>query len=150
MARNRTDGSSVKEEEIPFRGRFVVVDTSILLAILFNEKHGPWAADQLYESDSPLAMSTVHYTEALILVHDRQPSLADAIRDLIENSSIRLVPPDTQQAEVAASARLRFPINLGDCFAYALAVSERCPVLTLDGDFRKCDIDIVFPRTAAG
>jgi ribonuclease VapC len=127
----------------------VVVDTSILLAILFNENHGPWAADQLYESDSPLVMSTVNYTEALILVHDRQPNLAEAIREMIEHSSIRLVPPDSQQAEVAARARLRFPINLGDCFAYALAVAERCPVLTLDGDFRKCDIDVVYPLTTA-
>ena len=91
-------------------------------------------------------MSTVNYTEALILVHDRQPNLAEAIREMIEHSSIRLVPPDSQQAEVAARARLRFPINLGDCFAYALAVAERCPVLTLDGDFRKCDIDVVYPR----
>ncbi|MBI5300151.1 MAG: type II toxin-antitoxin system VapC family toxin [Deltaproteobacteria bacterium] len=51
------------------------------------------------------------------------------------------------QAETSAVARLKFPaLNLGDCFAYALAKEESCPVLTLDEDFVKSDIEVLFPE----
>jgi len=123
----------------------MVVDTSILIAVFFNEKQGPWAVDRLQEYRGDLQMSTVNYAEALILIQDRQPGLLQEIRDAIETSSIRLIAPSSSQAEVAASARLRYPLNLGDCFAYALAKQERCAVLTLDRDFRKTDVPVVLP-----
>jgi ribonuclease VapC len=124
----------------------VVVDTSILLAIFFNEKHGPWATDQLQQNRFDLQMSTVNYAEVLILIEDRQPHLFTAIREAIEASSIRLVAPTAGQAEMAAAARHRYPLNLGDCFAYALAKQENSPLLTLDRDFRKTDIGVVLPK----
>lgn len=124
----------------------MVVDTSILLAVFFNERFGPWAADQLRDHASDLRMSTVNYAEALILVHDRQPQLFAEIREAIQASSIRLVAPTSDQAEIAAAARLRYPLNLGDCFAYALARQEDCPLLTLDRDFLKTDLTVVFPK----
>ena len=126
----------------------MVVDTSALLAVFFNEKAGPWVLDQLQANSGELAMSTVSYAELLILVQDRQPKAYPEIREAIENSSIRLVPPTQHHAEMAASARLRFPLNLGDCFAYALAKDEDRRLLTLDRDFRRCDLDVVLPRLA--
>ena len=82
----------------------MVVDTSILLAIFFNEKSGPWAADQLQQNRRDLQMSTVNYAEALILIQDRQPHLFAEIREAIEASSIRLVAPTSDHAETAAAA----------------------------------------------
>jgi ribonuclease VapC len=124
----------------------VVIDTSILLAIFFNEDSAPWAVDQLQQNRDRLRMSTVNYAETLILLHDRQPQLFRDIRERIEESSIRLVAPTPEHAEIAAHARLRYPLNLGDCFAYALARQEQCPLLTLDRDFRKTDLTVVLPR----
>ncbi len=124
----------------------MVVDTSILIAVFFNEKFGSWAADRLQEYRPYLRMSTVNYAEALILIEDRQPQLIRQMRATIEESLIRFVPPSVEHAEIAAAARLRFPLNLGDCFAYALAKQENCPVLTLDRDFRKTDVSVVFPN----
>ena len=125
----------------------MVIDTSILLAIFFNEKAGAWALDRLQESADSLRMSTVNYAEALTLIEDRQPQLFDEIRNSIRSSSIRLVAPTPAQAEIAAAARLRYPPNLGDCFAYALARQEDCPLLTLDRDFRNTDIPVILPKT---
>ena len=125
----------------------MVVDTSILLAIFFNEKFGPWAADQLRQNRNDLWMSTVNYAEALILIQDRQPQLFSGLREAIEVSSIRLAPPTAGHAETAASARLRYPLNLGDCFAYALAKHEDCALLTLDRDFRRTDLMVVLPKS---
>ena len=123
----------------------MVVDTSVLLAVFFNETAGPWALDQLQTNRNRLRMSTVNYAETLILLSDRQPQLFPRMRDAIEESSIRLVPPTAEHAEIAASARLRYPLNLGDCFAYALAKQEGCPLLTLDRDFRRTDLKIIMP-----
>lgn len=123
----------------------MVVDTSILLAVFFNEASGPWALDQLQKHRQQLRMSTVNYAEVLILIYDRQPQLCDEIREKIQESSIRLVPPTAEQAEIAARARLRYPLNLGDCFAYALAKHEDCPLLTLDRDFRRTDVKVIIP-----
>jgi ribonuclease VapC len=124
----------------------VVVDTSALLAVFFNETSGPWVLDHLQANSNDLAMSTVNYAEVLILVQDRQPGAYKEIRDAVENSSIQLIPPTERQAEIAAGARLRYPLNLGDCFAYALAKDEDRTLLTLDRDFRRSDIKVILPR----
>jgi len=92
-------------------------------------------------------MSTVNLTEVLIRVRDRQPQMYESIRSELLAGGIRFVPPDVRQAEIAAEARLRFPLNLGDCFAYALAVAEECPILTLDRDFRAVDRPLLLPET---
>lgn len=57
-------------------------------------------------------------------VRDRQPQLYDQIEEELLSSGIRFVPPDVEQARIVAEARFRYPLNLGDCFAYALAIIE--------------------------
>ena len=124
----------------------MVLDASPLLAIFFNEEFGPWALDQLQAHSDSLLMSTVNYAEVLILVQDRQPKAYLEIKQVIESSSIRLIAPTPTQAEIAAAARLRFPLNLGDCFCYALSKEENFPVLTLDREFRRLDVPVILPR----
>lgn len=123
----------------------MVVDTSILLAVLFDEPHADWAVARLEEHAPDLRMSTVNLAETLIRLRDRQPQLADALEEDLLASGIRFVAPDVEQARTASSARLRFPLNLGDCFAYALAFAEGCPILTLDEDFRRLGHPVVLP-----
>lgn len=123
----------------------MVVDTSILLAIFFKETNASWAATQLEQNQNDLRMSTVNLAEVLILSKDRQPQTFNKLREKIYSANIRFVPPTTQQAEMAAEARLKYPLNLGDCFAYALAKEEGCPILTLDADFKKIDLPVILP-----
>ena len=124
----------------------MVIDTSALLAILFNEPHSTWAAGHLQRSRAP-QMSTINYAEALIVSGERFPERLGIVEAAIQRSSIQLVALTAQHAQIAAVARLRYPLNLGDCFAYALAKEQDCPLLTLDRDFRRCDIQVVLPRT---
>jgi ribonuclease VapC len=124
----------------------LVVDTSALLAVIFDEPLREWAREHLRLNRPNVQMSTVNYAEALILSAARFPNRLRAVERSIEESVIRLVPPDARHAEIAAVARLRYPLNLGDCFAYALAKEQDSPLLTLDRDFRKCDIQVVLPR----
>ncbi len=123
----------------------MVVDTSVLLAIFFEEPHARWAAERLTENGPLLVMSTVNLTETLIRLRDRQPARFEDLEDRVLSSGIRFVPPDVEQARFAAQARLAYPLNLGDCFVYALAIAEDCEILTLDADFRSLEWPIVVP-----
>lgn len=123
----------------------MVVDTSIILAVYFNEPTAAWAASQLNAHAGQLRMSTVNPAESLIRIRDRQPTLADQLEQQILGSNIQFIAPDQVQAQIAAKARLEFSLNLGDCFAYALARVENCPILTLDRDFRRVDVPVVMP-----
>ena len=91
-------------------------------------------------------MSTVNLAETLIRLYDRQPRLAPSLQKEIWQSGIKFVPPSIEHAELAAQARLRYPLNLGDCFAYALAQTEGLPLLTLDSDFKQADIVCIMPK----
>jgi ribonuclease VapC len=124
----------------------VVVDTSALLAVIFRETVGPWVVEQLQANRDHLLMSSVNYAEVLILIQSKQPTDAALVRQAIERTSIRMVPSTPQHAEIVAAARLRYPLNLGNCFAYALAKDEDCRLLTLDRDFRNTDISVVLPK----
>lgn len=123
----------------------MVVDTSVILSIFFKEVHHPWAIEQMNLHAKALRMSTVNLTEVLIHLRDRQPQLFNSLEDQLLYNGIRFVPPDIEQARIAAEARMKFPLNLGDCFAYALAVQEGCSILTLDKDFHVLNHDIIHP-----
>jgi uncharacterized protein with PIN domain len=94
----------------------VVVDTSVILAVYFGEAQAAWGAEQLNLNAAQLRMSTVNLTEVLIRLRDRQPTLFPELQQRLLSSGIRFIPPDETQAVTAAEARLRFPLNLGDCF----------------------------------
>lgn len=124
----------------------MVVDSSVLLAIFFAEPYGGWAVDRLAENAQELRMSTVNLAETLIRVRDRQPRSYQRIEASLLGSGIRFIAPDVRQARIVAEARITYPLNLGDCFAYALARTEGCPILTLDGDFRTLSWSVVSPE----
>lgn len=123
----------------------MVVDSSVLLAVAFDEPHARWAAEQLEKHEGELLMSTVNLTETLIRLKDRHPSRYPGLEASILGSAIRFVGPDVEQARTAAAARLAYPLNLGDCFAYALAVANKCAILTLDEGFRRADRPVLMP-----
>ncbi len=123
----------------------VTVDSSVLLSILFAEPTAAWCEEQLTAQTGSLVMSTVNLTEVLIRLRDRRPPDLDQLEKKILNSGINFVPPDIEQASLAARARLSYSLNLGDCFAYALAKTRGLGLLTLDTDFRATDIQVVCP-----
>jgi ribonuclease VapC len=123
----------------------IVVDSSAILAVLFNEPSGPWFAGQLESNQGSLLMSTVNLTEVLIHLRNRLVREASTIEASLFASGLQFIPPTIDHARQAAAARLRYPLNLGDCFAYALSATENCPIMTQDGDFQKCDRPILFP-----
>lgn len=123
----------------------LVVDTSAVLAVAFAEATAGWVLHTIESADA-VSMSTVNLTQTLIHFYDRQPTLATEFEAALLTSGIAFIPPDTAQARLAAQARLRLPLNLGDCFAYALAKTLNATLLTLDRDFRHTDLPVLLPE----
>ena len=69
------------------------------------------------------------------------------IGTLLDELGCEVVPVDARVAREVAEAHHRWGkgvhparLNLGDCFAYALAKSRQLPLLYIGGDFSQTDI----------
>ena len=77
------------------------------------------------------------------------PVLARRFDDLLDQFDIEVVSFTAELAQIARQAYRDFgkgsghraKLNFGDCMAYALARSERQPLLYVGNDFAETDID---------
>lgn len=124
----------------------MVVDASALVAILLEEPEGERFKQQILEREGSL-LSPVGYWEAatrLRILKDKR-GVAD-LDILLGQLSIEISAADGRTARLASEAERRFGkrtpanLNLGDCFAYALAVEQDAPLLFKGADFAATDV----------
>jgi ribonuclease VapC len=127
----------------------MIVDASAILAILLDEPDAPILSEALLSSEDRHAMSPVNYLEAAIKI-DSPPHRAKAedLNPLLRVHDISLAFVTPEQALIAREAYRRFgkgnhkaKLNLGDCFAYALAKARGEPLLFKGDDFRLTDVE---------
>jgi ribonuclease VapC len=126
----------------------VIVDSSAIVAILGLESDARELAEAVEEA-SERHISVVNYVEAAIVLDSRHnPVLSRRLDDFLREAQVLLEPVTVQQARVAREAyrdfgksRHRAGLNLGDCFAYALAKEKGEPLLYKGDDFRRTDIE---------
>jgi ribonuclease VapC len=131
----------------------MIVDSSVLIAVLKNEDDAALVVKTLASADS-LSLSAANYLEAGI-VADRHLAPADAalLDKMIAEFQIEIVPVTADQAYLARKAYRDFgnhsnhpaKLNFGDCFAYALAKSTGEPLLFKGGDFAQTDVARALP-----
>ena len=128
----------------------MVVDASALVAILLNE---PEKADLIRAlTSTPGSLSPVGYWEAHTRLHSFKGAAGVAdLEALIQMFEIRIVPADGDTARTASRTQVTFGkrtparLNLGDCFAYALARELDAPLLYKGDDFTRTDVKSVLP-----
>ena len=126
----------------------MIVDTSAVLAILFGEREAR-RCDEAIAQAPRCRMSAVSFLEAAIVLESRSGAEAGHELDaFLEAAAIDLAPVTPDQAAAARRAWRRFGkgnhpagLNFGDCFSYALAESEREPLLFKGEDFARTDIE---------
>ena len=126
----------------------MIVDTSAVLAILFDEPDADRYARAIAEAPR-CRMSVAGYLEAAIVLESRAgPDAAHELDRLIERAAIELAPVTSDHAQAARRASRRFGkgnhpagLNFGDCFAYALAEATGEPLLFKGGDFARTDVE---------
>lgn len=125
----------------------MVIDTSALIAVLFNESEAP-ALRLAIERDPVRRMSAASLLETSIVVEARYGEAGGRELDLLlHKADVQIVAVSEDQAEIARVAfrkygkgRHRAGLNFGDCFAYALAKASGEPLLSKGDDFARTDV----------
>ena len=127
----------------------MIVDASAILAIILQEEDGARFSDAIAETAEPCAISPVNYLECCVRI-DRLPDKAHASRidEILQTMGVEIATVTPEQAVLARQAYQRFGkgrhparLNLGDCFAYALARSQGRKLLFKGDDFARTDIE---------
>jgi ribonuclease VapC len=125
----------------------MVIDSSAILALLFNEPE----ADDIeiaIDEDPVRLMSVASGLEAAIVVEARLGAAGGREFDLLlHKTRIELVAVTNEQTEAGRTAWRRFGrgrhdanLNFGDCFSYALAATSGEPLLFKGDGFSKTDV----------
>jgi len=122
----------------------IVVDTSALMAIVGKEAEAERCAERLL-SEATVLISAGTLSEALIVAGRR--NLREEMDRLIAELRCEVDAVNLTVARGVAEAYGRWGkgvhaarLNLGDCFAYELAVRMSAPLLFIGEDFTKTDI----------
>lgn len=126
----------------------IAVDSSALIAILRTEPEERRFTVLIADADAAY-LSAVSLQECSMVLAGRHGKAADwrALDEFIQRLSMDVVPHDTELADLAREAFLRFgkgrhpaALNCGDCASYALAKRRGIPLLFKGNDFARTDI----------
>lgn len=123
-----------------------VVDTSAILAVLFDEPGRAGLEPRLLEG--PCVMSAATRVELGIVVEARKgPAGTQLLEELLTRLDVEVLPVDDPQVHEALVGWRRFGkgrhpagLNYGDTFSYALARTLGQPLLFVGDDFPQTDV----------
>ena len=125
----------------------MIIDSSALLAILFNESDAETYARAITNADM-CRISAANFVEVAIVVEAQTRASGSRQFDaFFRRAGIVVEPVTEEQAYIARQAytdfgkgRHRAGLNFGDCFSYALAKTTGETLLFKGDDFKKTDI----------
>ena len=124
----------------------MVIDASALVAILRLEPEHEEFARRITRAASK-RMSPVNWLEAAMRAERAGPADLAALEAFVSAAGIAITPVDEFQMRLAHVAWRDFgkghhpaALNLGDCFAYALAKQTGEPLLYKGNDFDRTDV----------
>ena len=134
------------------------VDASAIVAILTRESEADNLADALEKARTPITSPIAIFEATLGVCRKRHASVEEAEQDVgefLKLAGVRIEPITDKEAHTALAAFSRYgkgrghpaQLNLGDCFAYAMAKNARTGLLFKGDDFDKTDI---LPATQPG
>lgn len=128
----------------------VFADASALIALITGEDGAESLADRL-EADTARLCSALSVWETVAGLCRSYifsvPTARDHVRLFLDAGRFRLVAIGGREWEIATDAYAQFgkgrhpaALNMGDCFAYACAKSNRATLLYTGEDFAKTDL----------
>ena len=121
----------------------MIVDTSAIVALIAHEDDVRVYARAIAAAVVP-RLSAASYLECgIVLDARRDPVISTRFDDLVDSARFVIEPVTERQARLARQAYRDFGkgsghpagLNFGDCFAYALAIDCREPLLWKGDDF---------------
>ncbi|MFN3353905.1 MAG: type II toxin-antitoxin system VapC family toxin [Brevundimonas sp.] len=124
----------------------IVIDASALVAILLEEPEAQTLREFLLLNPGA-SLSPVGYWEAATRLRTLRGERGLAELDIvIQSLEVEVAPATAATARLASAAERAFgkrtpaKLNLGDCFAYALAKELNAPLLYKGDDFALTDV----------
>jgi ribonuclease VapC len=125
----------------------MILDSSAVLAMLFGEPEAAAFAAAAEEANER-AISAASWLEAAMVADNRSAVASAEFAGLMARLDLEIVPFTASQAMRAREAHRRYGkgrhkagLNLGDCFAYALAKERGQTLLFKGDDFAATDIE---------
>ncbi len=130
----------------------MIIDSSAILAVLFNEPDAATYAVAIANSSS-CRISAANYVETAVVIETHNPRAGSRQFDtFMRRARITVEPVTEEQALLARQAYADFGkgrhpagLNFGECFSYALAKALREPLLFKGNDFSKTDVGAFLP-----
>lgn len=127
------------------------VDASAIVAILTREPEADTLTDALEEASAPITSPIAIFEAVLGICRKRRASVDEstaAVREFLGIAGIAVSPITDHETQTALAAFSRYgrgrghpaQLNLGDCFAYAVAKNHRIALLFKGEDFDKTDV----------
>ena len=127
------------------------VDASAIVAILTREADADALADALEAAEAAMTSPIAVFEAVLGICRKRHTSIEEAgadIREFLDAAGVSVRPITSAETDIALVAFSRYgkgrghpaQLNLGDCFAYAMAKNHRIPLLFKGNDFTQTDI----------
>lgn len=129
--------------------RGFVIDTSAIVAVLLREPDADIFRVYLDRTAFPMISAATVHEAYCVSARDQFPQKARQIDEFLSLVEPEIVPFDVEQLGAARDAYSRFGrgsgntavLNMGDCFAYALAKTRNVPLLFKGDDFVHTDIE---------
>jgi ribonuclease VapC len=126
----------------------LIVDTSAIIAILRGEPDADRYIETLAGEAAPRVSAGTYIETAIVVDASRDPVLSGRLDDLLSVTRAEIEPVTRRHAEIARQAYRDFGkgsghparLNLGDCFAYALARATGESLLFKGDDFARTDV----------
>jgi ribonuclease VapC len=136
----------------------LIVDPSAIVAILRGEPDSDRHIDAIGHVTEPLTSAGTYIEAAVVIDAHRDPVLSGRFDDLLAARRVRVEPVTKRHAEIARQAYRDFGkgsghaarLNLGDCFAYALARATDEPLLFKGDEFAQTDVASDLGQTTEG
>jgi len=128
------------------------VDASAIVAILNREPEADAFAEVIERHAGGLTSAIAVYEATVALCRIRHGTIEDAaadIREFMSVAGVQHVPITAAETDAALAAFARYGkgrghparLNMGDCFAYAMARTLKVPLLFKGNDFSQTDIE---------
>ena len=126
----------------------MIVDASALLAVVLKEKDYERYARAIADAVDDSLISPINYVEAAVRADKLGEEVSLALDEIMQTGNVEIAAVTREQTLLARDAYRKFGkgnhparLNLGDCFAYALAKARNEPLLFKGNDFRLTDVE---------
>jgi ribonuclease VapC len=125
----------------------IVVDSSVIVAILANEPDGEALAATAAGYERRM-ISAATWFEAAMVCEWKKRDGGELFDEIVRALKLEIVPVTHAQAQIARAAFRRFGkgrhkarLTFGDCFSYAAAKDLGAPLLFKGNDFAQTDLE---------